>query len=737
MRQALGELARQTGISIGTQGVLPDVWTQPCHKAANVGQALERMLRGTGTRAVALGPALWRIEPARRASLRPARARPAVLPAPGPIIVTAAKQPIALRDISRAMSVLSLSDAQTHDAQSDTATIAAGLDGLAMTALGPGRNRMFLRGVADSPFNGTSQSTVAVMIDDTRLTYAAPDPDLRLIDVDRVELLKGPQGSLYGTGALGGIYHIVSHSAQLDRFSASASAGVSAVASGGMGASGSAILNLPLTKDRIGLRLVAYGSREPGWIDTGTRKDSNTTLISGERATLGIDPGGGWRIDLSGLAQHIDARDSQYVYAPGSLSRPAQLPEPHDNDLYHAAIRTEGQIGTVHAVIVSGLSWQEVRDQLDATSGAQSLGLANPGAFIDDRHYHVWDSEIRFDGALGPIHWLAGLSFLQAGEHEERLLQPLGAGNGVTIDTSRRVATDTGLYLDASLPLTQSLTIDGGGRLFRSALDVSRASTTAQARLETTRFGITPSAALTWRPHDGRTLYLRYDSAFRQGGLDFESSGQIHAYPGDNIATIATGWREEWRDGGQLELSAFYDWWDDVQSDMLLANGLIETRTAGDAKIIGAEAALSLPISSAWRISLGATAQSAHLVRNVLGQTLADTRLPAIPDYTLRGSVERHLRLGGAQGLLRLSLRYSGPARLSFEPQLDRAMGRVLDSMIENSWTWPRTTVSFSISNPLNRAGNLFAYGNPFRAAQAQYTPQQPLTVKMTVTRHF
>jgi hypothetical protein len=64
-------------------------------------------------------------------------------------------------------------------------------------------------------------------------------------------------------------------------------------------------------------------------------------------------------------------------------------------------------------------------------------------------------------------------------------------------------------------------------------------------------------------------------------------------------------------------------------------------------------------------------------------------------------------------------------------------MGRVLDSLIESNWTWPRTTLAVSISNPLARRGNVFAYGNPFRAAQAQYTPQQPLSVKVAVTRHF
>src|SRR5690606_14816127 len=104
--------------------------------------------------------------------------------------------------------------------------------------LGPGRNRLFLRGVADSPFSGESQSTVAVVLDEARVTYSAPDPDIRLVDVERVEVLKGPQGSYYGTGTLGGIYHIVTRRAQVDKTSLALSANVESVAHGGTGRGG-------------------------------------------------------------------------------------------------------------------------------------------------------------------------------------------------------------------------------------------------------------------------------------------------------------------------------------------------------------------------------------------------------------------------------------------------------------------------------------------------------------------
>src|SRR5205085_621294 len=85
------------------------------------------------------------------------------------------------------------------------------LSGLTVTNLGPGRNKLFVRGLSDGAASGHAQAMVGLYFDDMRLTYNAPDPDLRLVDIDRVELLRGPQGSLYGSGSLGGVLQVVSN----------------------------------------------------------------------------------------------------------------------------------------------------------------------------------------------------------------------------------------------------------------------------------------------------------------------------------------------------------------------------------------------------------------------------------------------------------------------------------------------------------------------------------------------
>ena len=77
--------------------------------------------------------------------------------------------------------------------------------GFSSTHLGAGRNKLFIRGIANSSFSGPTQSPVGQYFGDMRTGYSGPDPDLKLVDMDSVEILEGPQGTLYGSGALGGI----------------------------------------------------------------------------------------------------------------------------------------------------------------------------------------------------------------------------------------------------------------------------------------------------------------------------------------------------------------------------------------------------------------------------------------------------------------------------------------------------------------------------------------------------
>jgi len=739
--EAIAELSREAGVSIGTDGPIPNLRTPAIHGRIDVGEALKRLLAGTGFQARKVGRTAWRIErmplARRRESTDSTLGLAVGTFAPEPIVVTATKRDRALNDLPIAVSVIGLSDHQRYDVGNATATIASHMEGLTLTSLGPGRNRMFLRGISDSPFNGESQSTVAVVLDEARVTYSAPDPDIRLIDVERVEVLKGPQGSLYGTGTLGGIYHLVTRRAEIDDSSLSASAGASAVAKGGSGISGSAVGNLPLIPQLAALRLVAYAADEPGWVDTGQRRNANSSRVTGARAGLGVDPGGGWRLDLTGFAQWLESRDSRYVYEPEVRARPSQLAEPHDNDLRHLSLRLARQEGGTDIVASSGMTWHEVGDTLDATIGAESFGLADPQLLEDNRHYRVWDSELRANGRWGRFEWLVGLSYVEARQTNVSTLVSQSDAE-LVVGQDRRSAYDTAAFADLALPLSQSLRIDFGGRLFRSVAKETRVIPIGAVLHERHRNGITPSVAISWRPNPDRLVFLRYGSAFRQGGSDISPSGELETLKGDELAMIEAGWREELGSRGKLDIGAWYARWENLQSDLLQSNGLIETENAGDAKIMGIEASIELALDPAWRIEVGANVTEARLVDNTLGIEISDRHLPVVPEYTLRAALRHDFKLGKGNAWLHGQLRYIGPSRLSFDPILDRPMGKVLETRLEGHASFGDLEFAVAAENLLGRKSDSFAYGNSLRFSQMrQFTPQRPLSLSVSVLRRF
>src|SRR5690606_13526601 len=150
------------------------------------------------------------------------------------------------------------------------------------------------RGIADSSFTGPTQSTVGQYLGDLRLSYNAPDPDLRLSDMQRVEILEGPQGTLYGAGSLGGIIRLVPNMPEMGVSYGSASVGGTLTQHGAGGVDGSSTVNLPLLNSgAAALRVTIDASSEGGYIDKPLlgKEDVNRTQIMGGKAIVRVDLG--------------------------------------------------------------------------------------------------------------------------------------------------------------------------------------------------------------------------------------------------------------------------------------------------------------------------------------------------------------------------------------------------------------------------------------------------------------
>jgi iron complex outermembrane recepter protein len=761
---ALIALGLQTGESIGLPGNFPKRKVRALQGTMSIEQALQRLLKDSGWRAVPTGPLAWRIEaappkakppapprPVTRAPKRPPVALPEPAlprkpePAPEPvaapeIVVTATKRGDTLQTAPLSAHVVIADDIAPFGILPGTGQLATLDDGLVLTNLGPGRNRSFIRGVADSPFNGVTQSTVALEIDDARVTYNAPDPDLRLVDIDRVELLEGPQGPLHGSGALGGVYRIVPNAPDLSRSSGSFSTGLEALQSGSTGASGAGIINLPLVQDRLGLRAVAYATREPGWIDRDGvgGQNSNTSRLLGGRAALRWKPDADWTVDLAGTVQLLHVADSQYATSSMQTYRRAgTLAEPHDNDFINGRLTVKRRVGSTELVSVTSWTTHEVDSTLDATPAGAIFGLSGPLRFEDDRLHTLFNQELRLSGGER-LRWLAGLSYLSARTQIDAEFQPL-TGGPVLIGNLNQMNSEVAAFGDLSLPLSQSFRLDAGARVFRATSDDERKGLGGAVVRRTQRINISPSASISWTPNDRHFVWLRYASAFRPSGISPFAPATEAEFESDELQSFELGTRLRSADH-RLSASgtAYLANWDHIQSDYLLPNGLIATRNSGTGTIYGLQLRADWR-GTQWQLSSGVDLQHARLEKPADGLVLpADHALPIVPDYKAHLGVRRVFALSAGEISLGARLSALGKARLSLDPLLDRRIGARQTLDLDASFASKGWLFEIGLDNALGSHAETFGYGNPFSATTLrQRTPLRPRALRISVRKSW
>ena len=708
-----------------------------------VEEALRRLLAGSGWIAVHVSATTYRIEHAPPRRPAPARPKPLPIVSANPlraptedIVVTAQKRRQPIEDLAVSVSVVPLEDSATRRLVDGARDLALSVEGLAVTNLGPGRNRQFIRGVADSPFNGPSQSTVAIQLDEARITFDAPDPDLRLVDMERVEILKGPQGPLYGSGALGGIYHMVTRKPELSGYSGSFRLIGEAVEHGSPGAGGEAVLNVPVVDGKLAVRGVGYFLHSGGWVDNlGRNRNANQTKTAGGRLAVRWQPTSDWTVDVTGVLQDMNSKDSQYVTAAHATVRgDVRIPEPSDNDFKSFAATVQGRVGALNLLATSSFVDHGVDYTLDSTNASSLFGLAGPSSFLDDRSYRVINHEVRLSPSSSS-NWLLGASYLQASSHDVATV----TGSDVTVpaEVLNRKITELALFGELTVPLFDHVKATAGARLFRSMAEDEAVEQTGGSSDRISKTGFSPSIALSWTPSNRSTVYLRYAQALRPGGLAPVEQIASRRFDSDELGTFDLGVRHK-LSGEALSLSAnvFRTVWDHIQSDYLLPNGLVSTRNAGRGRIYGVEASADWRPLQGFSLSAGASWLDAQLTRTEGGLDLDDRRLPIAPDITGRASAQYDFALGAWATSLSAQVNYIGRARLTFDQNLDRNMGNYATASMAAFFTRKSLTIGARVDNLFDVRGDSFAFGNPFSIMNApQYTPLRPRAFSLSIAR--
>ncbi len=164
-----------------------------------------------------------------------------------------------------------------------------------MTSGGANRDRIAVRGISTAQGQLLQQATVGQFVDEIVTdsgTGATTTLDSRLFDVERVELLRGPQGTLFGSGSLSGAMRIITNKPDLDAFHVTTEVRGESIEDGELGGGVSGMLNVPLVQGKLGVRAVAYGHNEGGYIDNAKlgQEDTNSEHVRGGRLIVAAQP---------------------------------------------------------------------------------------------------------------------------------------------------------------------------------------------------------------------------------------------------------------------------------------------------------------------------------------------------------------------------------------------------------------------------------------------------------------
>jgi outer membrane receptor protein involved in Fe transport len=226
----------------------------------------------------------------------------------GDIVVTALRRQSTVQTTPIAISALG--EGQLAKLGATTiADIIRQVPGLQLTESDSGRTRVSIRGV-----QAAGESTVGLYYGETPLTGpsgtnsdpAGNTPNLNLFDVERVEVLRGPQGTLYGSGSMGGTLRVLFNQPDARKYEGTVEAQATTTQNGGLGYFVKGALNVPIVADKLALRVVGYRERQGGYVDYTLldRKNTNRATLEGGRVMLGFTPSSAVSITATALLQN-------------------------------------------------------------------------------------------------------------------------------------------------------------------------------------------------------------------------------------------------------------------------------------------------------------------------------------------------------------------------------------------------------------------------------------------------
>ncbi|MEP7244672.1 MAG: TonB-dependent receptor [Gammaproteobacteria bacterium] len=468
------------------------------------------------------------------------------------IVVTATRRSERLQDVP--LSVTALSQAElTQKGIVGYEGIARETPGAVLNFASDNNVRLTARGISTNGWGAGLQTTTTIYLDELPLSTIGNTVTLNpnLYDVERVEFLRGPQGTLFGSGSLSGALRILTHSPDLAKFDASALVDVGQTSDGGGTRQRyNGMVNIPLVTDKLGLRVVGFHRNEDGYIDNvGTgAKNSNSLKDSGGRAILLWRPTDKFSARLLGSYEDSDPRDASLTNPKlGERKRLSTRPDLYTSktQVYNATLDYQFE-----GADLTSSSTYSIADSLFDVDLAGTFGGPIPFYLLDGFRSKTFVQEARLvSSAGGKFDWVAGAFYLHRGTELSGLNQSTPAFlaarkiTGLPADaTFGAFGSDTRTYElagfgDVTYHLTDKFSVSGGLRYGKYGGTVDTAAGFNSAYFTYALFGLGGPLALT--PNAASTAHFpSAEKTSWKASVTYEPSHDLTTY-----ATVSTGYR--------------------------------------------------------------------------------------------------------------------------------------------------------------------------------------------------
>lgn len=629
----------------------------------NIG--LPHLLRDTGLKAkIVQGGAILivRAPNSGNGASGPTGRASAALPPPIPrnIIVTAQKRPSVALDTPGTINVVTPEEIESRHLTGlrDLARISPSLSVIDSRN---GEQRVAIRGIY-----GTGEATVGVYFGETpvsgpsgtTLDPSGTTPDIELIDLDRVELLSGPQGTLYGTSSMGGTLRLLFRQPVMDDWSGRVTTGATVARGGSPGGELYAIANAAPVEGKLAARAVFYRTESSGFIDKPALDLTNVGAIRrhGERLIIAWHPSPAFSITATGFSHRLSLDDAtSWELGAGDYRNSDPVRTPYSSHLRLGNLTFAGDFDRYSLLAtVSHYDWDLLRQsdftsvlagQSDSGAGCARLNNLPAGAecdsdqiadykgFVDSRlpgmlyqpmEVHSTSGEIRLQSRSGgPSEWSVGAFFEDRRDSADSYAVRADRASGMPVRpldiTGLRFIWTTlsqrALFGEFGLALTDRWKVTAGIRHFsykrkasgRVAVPniITGTGDIAEGVFAMKQSGNSLKFEISYEPADTLFLYARASEGFRPGGVNITPglNPDEQAYNSDSLWSYEVGAKMLSPRGSDLELALYHVDWDDMIYYTGSPNSaFFYNANVGGADVDGVEARFNVLLAPLWSV---------------------------------------------------------------------------------------------------------------------------------------